>query len=234
MVKLNTKAQASGDIILHHDDGKPSKLTKLTAPVLAILATLGLVIGLVIVIVTIFAGANNDSPLTTVREATPTLEIYSKLPEEMTVGELIEQAKNINSDITVEFYSDGSGVMQIPDQPDSIVFDHDLATDILGETEDSEEIDYSIPLDEEEQVEDSITVIDYQVSDVIDNIRYSYLLGDLGYVIEYSKEDNVYSVFDMNDVFNYSSKKEAIDAYLAPEVDEEKVTFEGETTNENN
>ena len=189
---------------------------------------------LLVVIIVLFNVTNNDqdesideAKLTLVEErrTTPALEIYASLEaEEITLAELEASARAISQDIVVAVYQNGSGQLDVAGQPGAIIFDYgpmDEEDTMMTDTEsENESLTEEVVIDTEEDLyaSEPVVAIEYQPNDTIRNIRYVYQLGDDHYSIGYSKDNQNYIVSDLNEVFEFNRKQDAIKAYLSPVV----------------
>ena len=174
-----------------------------------IFAIIGLAVVLVIVLIIILVsvtGNNQSGPEPgEARENTPTLQLYASLENEMTLEDIEQAANSTNVGFEVATYDDGTGTVRIPEKEDYLVFDYDIE-----ENEDEEEYDSTY----------TINQVTIQPDEIIYDIRYVYEIGDDSYFISFSEDSGMYQVFDFDEVFDYSTKKEAIEAFLAPVVTE--------------
>lgn len=155
-----------------------------------------------------------------VREETPILDIYSKLNEQMSIEELSNIALQSQQNVAILLTDDGIGTIKLPNSADVIVFSHPL----ISEENDSVASENTETTDNEdaETTDNPATpspVVDYPPSTVINDIRYVYDLGNDGYYIGYDDEAHRYVVYDSNETFELDTKADAIEAYLAPELE---------------
>ena len=209
-----------------------SKKKKLYIILASVVASILLVVTIVLIIV-----ANRDQSetidegnLTLVEERknTPALEIYASLTkEEMPLAELEAAAREISQDITIAVYQNGIGQLEVNDQQGVIIFNYGHTDSDAAEDTSELEInsDDEIPTEEvvinsEEDfyADEPVAAIEYQPDETISALRYVYQIGDDYYSIGYSADSQDYVVFDLNELFEFETKKEAIEAYLSPVV----------------
>ena len=185
--------------------GLPNK-NKKTKTIFAIIGlAVVLVIALIIILASVTGNNQNGPELSEARENTPTLQLYASLENEMTLEDIEKAANSANAGFEVATYDDGTGTVRIPEKEDYLIFDYDIE-----ENEDEEEYDSTY----------TINQVTLQPDEIIYNIRYVFEIGDDGYFISFSEDSGMYQVFDFDEVFDYSTKKEAIEAFLAPVVTE--------------
>lgn len=173
-----------------------------------------MVIGLVILIILI-TNKNNTQPVTT-RENTPTLQIYAELPDEMPISDIEKTIKKIDSSAEVTL-DEGYGMIKIPNTNEYISFFYlyqDNENEIIEEDEESEDIeDESYDDSDESDEENEITEIIYQ-PDIAYDFTYVYDLGEDGLYIS-RVTNNLYQSYNGEEVFDFTTKEEAIEAYLS-------------------
>ena len=192
--------------------GQPAepKSKKIFLVVSAIIVALAILAA--IIIVTIMNSDLDEPALIEAREDTPTLQLYAGLEEEMTLEALKEAVSNANNNAEIFIEDGGFGSITIPDSKDAVFFYIDKEEE---QTEEEEEV---IINDEETTTN---TIDSYQPTDIVYNIRYAHeLTDDMNMGIDYNEEDNVYEVSVNIEAFSFSTKEEAIKAYLAPEVNQ--------------
>lgn len=145
-----------------------------------------------------------------VRENTPILQTYSELDEQTTIEDLLQKAKEHQGNIELTLTNDGTGVLKTSGSLDSIIFSHPLVSeeDVLTENEES--------LDESDGAKLGTTITDYPLDTPITEIRYTYDLTDTAYYIAYNDETKYYEIYNLDEMFELRTKKDAIEAYLAP------------------
>ena len=183
-----------------------------------VLISLSLVIALVLTIVAIVLVATKDQNSVTplglveVRKETPTLGIYETLPENTTIEELKAAVRKSNNNATVTLYQDGHGTISIRGEEDAITFTHDV---VVEDGESQDDLDLNDVLVDKR----SITEInDYEPTATISDFIYLYYVGETGYAIDFLEEEGSYEVTDMLEGYQFPTKKEAIEAYLDPVV----------------
>lgn len=189
-----------------------NKLPLIIGAVVAIIAVI-----CIVVVATIMINRNGDDyPPTTVvfeRENNPILELYASLKkEQMTLAELREATEGTSTEVSVE---DGFGKISLSSYPDDTIYFY------INTEEEYNYIDNGEP-DEEYTAKDAaaVTTIDsYGPNDIVYYFRYAHNITDDDNIgISYIDEKNEYEVYDGYEFYNFPTKKEAIDAYLAPVV----------------
>lgn len=133
---------------------------------------------------------------------TPTLQLYSILPETTTIANLREYADKVNPAATITINDSGSGYLQLPETEEMIIFSHEL-TDFQETVTDDEGFVVNV-------------IAEYDTATPISDIRYIHPAGDSGYTINYDEEANAYDVFDLTEVITLPTKQEAIEFYKNP------------------
>ena len=167
--------------------------------VLAIIA----IIILVIVLVALLNGGDQAVSVQGAGEDTPILQLYMELDNETTIEELEQQVKKTTPSATIKYEDDYSGYVTIDGYRDQLAFSIEPRTD-------------EIIIDEllEEDDEASSQPVIYNSDDVVYDISYELLEGDDGYYIAYSDYGEIYQLYDLQELREFSTKKEAVDAYL--------------------
>ena len=179
-----------------------------------------MVIGLLILIALIIN--KNQSPLVTTREVTPTLQIYASLPDEMPISDIEKTIQKIdnNAEVTLD---EGYGTIKIPDTNEVISFYYlyeDANEDENEETSDqtnleTETIEENLTTEEVgNDAEEETAEIIYQ-PDIAYEFTYLYEMGEYNLYIS-KTSDNLYQCYDGSEVFDFSTKEEAINAFLTP------------------
>ena len=179
--------------------------------VLALLATI-----IVIVATLTITDRNRDPSMELVanHSETPVLKLYRSLSPEMTIAELSRAATAASHKMEVKLYQDGRGEVTMPEQTDIIRFYHNLGTE--GAEDDSDELD-----DEVVDNDTTTEITDYPSTETIFDIEYLSFLGEAGYAIYYNADEGYYEVSDMGEVYQFDTKEDAIEAFLAPVVKEQ-------------
>ena len=178
---------------------------------------LTLLAAVIIIVATLNVANRNHAPsmeLVTNHSETPILKLYKNLGSEMTIAELSQAATAVSSEMEVKLYQDGRGEVTMPEQTDIIRFYHNLGA---SEAEDdSEELN-------DEVIDDDTTteITDYQPTETVFDIEYLSFFGEAGYAIYFNADDNYYEVSDMGEVYQFDTKEDAIEAFLAPVVKEQ-------------
>lgn len=145
-----------------------------------------------------------------IRTNTPILQIYAELDEQTTIEDLLQKAKGHQGDIELTLTDDGMGILKISGSQDSIIFSHPLISEEEIITEDEE------VLNESDETELGTTITGYPLDTPIEDIRYTYDLPDTAYFIAYNGETKYYEIYNLDEMFELRTKKDAIEAYLAP------------------
>lgn len=149
-------------------------------------------------------------------ENTAMLQIYAAIDSENpTISDLEKAAHSVSGEATIRVDGLGIGYITLPDTAEQIVFDYYEEPGVDPAT--GESVFASV----EDGVDPTEQTITPQPSDVVREVRYTLPLDDEGYCISYSSEENEYLVFDLTTTYEYSTKAEAIEAYLAPHVIEQ-------------
>lgn len=196
--------------------GQPveKKSKKILFVALAVAIVVAIIGGLVILSV---VNNNNSSPGSIQqRENTAVLDLYANLDNEMTLEELKQELTDskMNAEIIVE--DGGFGSIVFSDYSDAIYFYIDREDENYEEPvlEISEEDD---GLDENGNRKIINIVNTYQPVDKVYDFRYSNEESPENNIgIYYDETDNVYEVFNGVDSFQFTTKQEAIAAYLSP------------------
>lgn len=189
---------------------------------------IGLIAIVIVALIALFVLLINrdQSPLNPGREATAVLNLYANLPDETPMDEIEKTIKNIdnNAEITME---DSYGIIKIPgNEHEFISFYYDSesteAEDLNNETTEIENSE-SNSLAEDEAFEDEWEgTYEVHQPNTAYNFIYIYEYPEDDYALYIAREYNDSTVsfqyFDGTDIFDFSSKQEAIDAYLAPTV----------------
>ena len=177
-----------------------------------------LIVGLIIALIAIASNNSSDEDetvayLVTERENTPMLQTYAVLKNEMRLEELKQAVEANAPNAQLIIRNDGMGYFQEPDGKDYLAFYFEPPIDTNAMEKELEGIDTT-----EEAVNEAPT-IDYNPEIQVYDIRYVYAFDDSEdspLSISYSQENGMYEVFNLDDVFTFSTRQEAIEAYLAP------------------
>lgn len=189
------------------------------AAFIAFIAVIAILIGATIFII---ANRNHDQQmeLITIHSETPILKIYRVLDREMTIKEVTDAAAMISPEAEIRLYQDGRGEISIPGQDDVVRFYHNLGL-IDSEENDTELTDEIEDADDIDMEEITVTeIVDYQPTSIVRDPEYLFFSGEAGYAIYYNADEDYYEVSDMGEVYQFSTKEEAIGSYLAPIVKE--------------
>lgn len=141
------------------------------------------------------------------RPNSPLLQAYASLSNEMPISQLEQAVKSIAQDVelTVD-EEEGIGYLRNPEGKEYIAFYYDT-------------IDYSGD-DESDEPIGSPTTVTYTGDTIAYDIRYvrepEEENDDFNLSISYSEEDGLYYVYDLEEVYEFKTRQEAIDAYLSP------------------
>lgn len=173
-----------------------------------IIGTLVAIIATIVVVVILQPDDTGEEPGLEIEKVlvthpdTPTLQLYSVLPETATIANLREYANQVNPAAIITINDDGSGYLQLPETEEMIIFSHEL-TDFQETVTDDEGF-----------VTNAIT--EYDITTPVSSIRYVHPAGDSSYTIGYDEETNAYDVFDLTEVITLPTKQEAIEFYKNP------------------
>lgn len=196
--------------------GQPveKKSKKILFVALAVAIVVAIIGGLVILSV---VNNNNSSPGSIQqRENTAVLDLYANLDSEMTLEELKQELTDSKMDAEIIVEDGGFGSIVFSDYTDAIYFYIDREDENYEEpvVEISEEDD---GLDENGNRKIINIVNTYQPVDKVYDFRYSNEESPENNIgIYYDETDNVYEVFNGVDSFQFTTKQEAIAAYLSP------------------
>ncbi len=170
-----------------------------------------MIIGLIIVAITgliLFSTFainkdQNSNILPLGRENTATLQIYAALEEEIPIEDVAAVVKNINSNAIVDIKDNSGTIRASSDSEDLITF--------LFETEESVK-EYLLEAESDDEFEETYT------PNIAYAFTYIYPIGPEDALSIYY-DQNVFYYYDNRDLFEFPTKQEAIDAYLAPVFD---------------
>ena len=167
----------------------------------------------------IFAGGGSQSALTPGREETPTLKIYANLPDEIPISDIEKTVKNIDANAEVVM-NDDYGIIKISGtEHEFISFNFNTTTTETDSTDVDDAEDELMTEDEPFEDEWEGTYEAHQPNTAYDFI-YTYEYPEYDYALWISRVYDgsfaSYQYSDGTDIFDLSSKQEAIDAYLAP------------------
>ncbi|MBR2839832.1 hypothetical protein IKE82_00660 [Candidatus Saccharibacteria bacterium] len=150
------------------------------------------------------------------RENTPTLQLYAKLQSDsMTFGELRQFVMDAGINARIMIDETGSGMIQIPDTKDALLFYIDRED---GELVSTDEADASFE-GHEEYGTGANMADSYSSNDITYDYCYSYDYESENAIgIYYDEEENVYFTYNGVEEFEFPTRQEAVEAYLAPVV----------------
>ena len=189
----------------------PESKTRKTIFIIAIVVAVCVILTTIVLIAILNRNNTGDTPSFTSRENTSTLQLYAALKDEMTLGELQQAVNDFDVEAEITIMDGGFGTIKIPDAPDSIFFYIDRADDSYVETGAIDTLNSS--------TETANIISTYQPNDITYDYRYAYeLYYDTNIGIGRDEEDGTYEVYTETDDFAFPTKQEAIEAYLAPEI----------------
>lgn len=175
-----------------------------------IAAVIAFIVIVAIVMLNNNSNDNDDKYSYSERPNTSLLQAYATLKNEMTFGDLEQTIKNFDNNAALVIEDDGTGYFQSSDGKDYIAFYYDMMENEDGAME--ETIINDVQDDTSSNVRPDSGTIAY-------DIRYVYMMdddNDAPLYIGYSEDDEVYNVYDITDIFEFQTRQEAIEAYLAP------------------
>lgn len=160
------------------------------------------VIGLVLLVIFIIGKNQNASILPAGKENSATLQIYAALEDEISADQIESIVKSIDGSAVVSI-EDGYGTIKIPSETEELI-SFNFATE-----------EESSPASDEYLEED-----DYAEKVYAPNTAYAFtfivpLNEEDAITISYS-DQGIFYYYDGLDVYEFPTKQEAIDAYLAP------------------
>lgn len=173
------------------------------------------IIALIIILIFTIRGSQNPNSLPSGNINSATLQIYAALNDELSMDNIQDTVKNINGDAVVNI-DDGYGTIEIPSSPKEFI-------SFFFETEGTDEEDINEAPSEAGSLSDSTEYSEgenYVEKTYGPNIAYGFT-----YVRPIDEEDSVtispsgdgiFYYYDGLDIYEFPTKQEAIDAYLAP------------------
>lgn len=205
----NNQYQSVGPTSFNYD-ARPQASSKSKFVIIGLIVVA--IVALILVAVFIISKNQNNDYLPDGRENSAVLQIYAALEDEIPISEIETTVKNINSAAVVTI-EDGYGTIELSDDTKEFI-------SFYFETEEStneELLDGESLADLDESYENYDDGGDIKETHDI-NIAYGFV-----YVHEISDDDgitvscaSVCYYYDGLDIYEFPTKQEAIDAYLAP------------------
>lgn len=135
-------------------------------------------------------------PIEGSNQANPVLDLYSNLPESMTVTELEASTKTYNPNAIISYDDTYEGTISIPDSFGLITFSINNENETTGD-------------------EDTQTKPDPE--DIVSNIMYIIKNDYYGQSIYYSEDEDKYMISGVGDASSssFDTKQQAIESYIA-------------------
>lgn len=200
---------------------RPNNKAKFIIIGLIILSIIGF-----IALIAFLINKNQSSSILSGKVITPTLEIYASLSEGMPLNDVQSTAKSIDDKAEITM-SEGFGIIKIPDTSESITFYYlDKNNETTAEASNDEILSTSAEelLSEEEVVN---TGLDLENTEGLEepsktyksnrgyDFVYLYEMGEYNLYIS-GDEENLFQYYDGVNIFEFSTKQEAINTYLSP------------------
>lgn len=174
------------------------------------------IVCLITLIVLIIVKNQGSEGLPAGKQNTATLQIYAALNNEIPIEEIESVVKNINGDAKVTI-DDGYGAIELSSGTKEFI-------SFYFETEESLDEDLSedeLPLEPDEYLEENNDYVEkIYAPNVAYGFTYVHPIDDENAITISDSDTGTFYYYDGLDVYEFPTKREAIEAYLAPVLDE--------------